>query len=192
MWNEVQKATSDRSKTLDEALKIAQRFWDELHSVMSTLRELQDSLTSQEPPAVEPAVIQQQQVALQEIKHEIDQTKPEVDACRQTGQKLMKICGEPDKPEVKKHMEDLDSAWDNITALYAKREENLIDAMEKAMEFHDTLQNLLLFLDKAENKFASLGPLGSDIEAVKRQISQLKDFKHEVDPHMVKVEALNR
>lgn len=52
----------------------------------------------------------------------------------------MSLCGEPDKPEVKKHMEDLDNAWDNITALYARREENLIDAMEKAMEFHDTLQ----------------------------------------------------
>lgn len=52
----------------------------------------------------------------------------------------MKICGEPDKPEVKKHMEDLDSAWDNVTALFAKREENLIHAMEKAMEFHETLQ----------------------------------------------------
>jgi dystonin len=49
------------------------------------------------------------------------------------------LCGEPDKPEVKKHIEELDSAWDNITALYAKREENLIDAMEKAMEYHDTL-----------------------------------------------------
>lgn len=52
----------------------------------------------------------------------------------------MKICGEPDKPEVKKHMEDLDSAWDSVTALFAKREENLIHAMEKAMEFHETLQ----------------------------------------------------
>lgn len=54
-------------------LVIAERFWDELHNVMATLRDLQDSLSTQEPPAVEPAVIQQQQVALQEIRHEIDQ-----------------------------------------------------------------------------------------------------------------------
>lgn len=37
-----------------------------------------------------------------------------------------------------------------------------------------------------------MGPLGSDIDAVKKQIIQLKDFKDEVDPQMVKVEALNR
>lgn len=37
-----------------------------------------------------------------------------------------------------------------------------------------------------------MGPLGTDIDVVKRQIEQLKNFKAEVDPHMVKVEALNR
>jgi dystonin len=37
-----------------------------------------------------------------------------------------------------------------------------------------------------------MGALGSDIDAVKKQISQLASFKQEVDPHMVKVEALNR
>lgn len=51
----------------------------------------------------------------------------------------MQLCGEPDKPEVKKHIEDLDSAWENVTSLYAKREQNLVDAMEKAMNFHDIL-----------------------------------------------------
>ena len=73
LWNEVQKATNDRGKSLEDALVVAERFWDELHNVMATLRDLQDSLNSQEPPAVEPAAIQQQQVTLQEIRHEIDQ-----------------------------------------------------------------------------------------------------------------------
>ncbi|XP_048523578.1 dystonin isoform X30 [Dendroctonus ponderosae] len=192
LWDDVQKATKDRGHSLDNALDAAQKFWKELHAIMATLKDLEDSLVSQEPPAVEPKAIQEQQVALQEIRQEIDQTKPEVDQVRSSGQKLMKLCGEPDKPEVKKHIEDLDNAWDNITALYAKREENLIDAMEKAMEFHETLQDLLAFLDKAERKFEKMGPLGADIDAVKKQIEQLKNFKAEVDPHMVKVEALNR
>jgi hypothetical protein len=48
------------------------------------------------------------------------------------------------------------------------------------------------FLAKSERKFDNMGPIGSDIEAVKKQIEQLKAFKNEVDPWMVKVEALNR
>ncbi|XP_070505707.1 microtubule-actin cross-linking factor 1 isoform X8 [Chironomus tepperi] len=192
LWNEVQTATSKRGANLDDTLKIAEKFWKELQGVMSTLRDLKESLESQEPPAAQPQAIKNQQVVLQEIRHEIDQTKPEVEKVRKTGGNLMSLCGEPDKPEVKKHIEDLDHAWDNITALYAKREENLIDAMEKAMEFHETLQNLLKFLNKAEDRFAHLGPIGSDIDAVKKQIEQLKHFKDDVDPHMVEVEALNR
>ncbi|XP_073814040.1 dystonin-like protein short stop isoform X40 [Musca autumnalis] len=192
LWNDVQKATKKRGSSLDDILNVAEPFWNQLQSVMKTLKDLEETLSSQEPPAAQPQEIQKQQVALQEIRHEIDQTKPEVEQVRRHGSNLMNLCGEPDKPEVKKHIEDLDNAWDNITALYAKREENLIDAMEKAMEFHETLQNLLKFLTKAEDKFAHLGPVGSDIDAVKKQIEQLKSFKDEVDPHMVEVEALNR
>ena len=192
LWNDVQAATGKRGASLDDTLRIAEKFWKELQDVMATLRDLKESLESQEPPAAQPQAIKSQQVTLQEIRHEIDQTKPEVEKIRKTGNNLMSLCGEPDKPEVKKHIEDLDHAWDNITALYAKREENLIDAMEKAMEFHETLQNLLKFLNKAEDKFGHLGPVGSDIDAVKKQIEQLRLFKEDVDPHMVEVEALNR
>ncbi|XP_059350791.1 microtubule-actin cross-linking factor 1, isoforms 1/2/3/4/5-like isoform X3 [Daphnia carinata] len=192
LWDTVVAATGERGKSLEEALAVAERFWEELQAVMTALKELQDTLVSQEPPAVEPAKIHQQQATLQDIKTDIEQTKPEVEHCRQVGQELISLCGEPDKPEVKKHIEELDSAWDNITALYAKREENLIDAMEKAMEYHDTLNSLAEFLEKAENKFHGMRPLGSDIETVKEQIEQLKAFKAEVDPQMVKVETLNR
>ncbi|XP_055855325.1 microtubule-actin cross-linking factor 1 isoform X44 [Episyrphus balteatus] len=192
LWNDVQQATKKRGNSLEDVLKVAEKFWKQLNAIMKTLKDLEETLSSQEPAAAQPQDIKKQQVALQEIRHEIDQTKPEVEEVRRTGNNLMSLCGEPDKPEVKKHIEDLDNAWDNITALYARREENLIDAMEKAMEFHETLQNLLKFLTKAEERFGGLGPVGSDIDAVKKQIEQLKRFKDEVDPHMVEVEALNR
>lgn len=69
----MQRATGDRGKSLEEALAIAERFWDELQSVMARLRDLQHSLNSQEPPAVQPEIIKQQREALKDIKAEIDQ-----------------------------------------------------------------------------------------------------------------------
>ncbi|XP_022254698.1 microtubule-actin cross-linking factor 1-like [Limulus polyphemus] len=192
LWEKIQKSSKNRGRNLEDALTVAEKFWNELNAVMKALKELQENLNAQEPPAIEPSAIQEQQDALQEIKQEIDQTRPEVDQCRQAGQDLMQLCGEPDKPEVKKHIEDLDSAWENVTTLYARREQNLVDAMEKAMNFHFTLQSLLEFLDSAEEKFGSLGPVGSDIDSVKAQVKQLEEFKNEVDPHMVEVEGLNR
>ncbi|XP_031629797.1 dystonin isoform X13 [Contarinia nasturtii] len=192
LWNDLQNATSKRGAALDDALTAAEKFWRQLQEVMETLKDLEETLTSQEPPAAQPAEIKKQQIALQEIHQEMNQTKPDVEQVRRNGNNLMLLCGEPEKPEVKKHIEDLDHAWDNITALYARREENLIDAMDKAMEFHETLQKLLEFLAKAEDRFVNLGPIGADIDAVKKQIEQLRRFKDDVDPYMVEVEALNR
>lgn len=60
------------------------------------------------------------------------------------------------------------------------------------MLFYHYFQELLRFLDKAEARLAGFGVIGADIEAVKKQIKELKDFKGDVDPMMVKVEALNR
>uniref|UniRef100_A0ABD2XTK8 Calponin-homology (CH) domain-containing protein n=1 Tax=Trichogramma kaykai TaxID=54128 RepID=A0ABD2XTK8_9HYME len=192
LWDGLQNTTLERAKNLQAALEIAEDFWSGLNNVLRLLTDIQDALAAQIAPAAQPGAIEEQQVALNEIRQEIDQTAPGVEQVRQSGRELMNLCGEPDKPEVRKQIEDLDQAWDNITALYARREENLIDAMEKAMEFHETLGDLRAFLDSAEKKFASFSTLGSDTEAIKNQIKELLAFKAETDPYMIKIEALNR
>jgi hypothetical protein len=99
---------------------------------------------------------------------EINQTNPELELVRRNGKNLLQICGEIDKPEVKKHILNLDHAWKKITALYAKGEENLFDTgMDQAMELHIEQQgNLLKFLEGGENNFDdNLDPLGKDAES---------------------------
>jgi hypothetical protein len=53
-------------------------------------------------------------------------------------------------------------------------------------------QSLVEFLEKVDKKFHGMRTLGTDIETVKEQIEQLKAFKAEVGPQMVKVETLDR
>lgn len=192
LWCDVQKEVKIRDSSLNDTLNAAEKFWNELDVVMGKLRELKDTLTSQEPVATEPKAIQRQRNELEEVGREIQSTKPEVDQVRLNGTNLITLIGDAEKPEIKKHIEDLDIAWGNITALYAQREENLIQAMEKAMQFHETLEGLLRFLDEAEDYMRSLKPIGSEINIVKQQIEDHKSFKDRVDPHGVEVEALNR
>ena len=192
LWKEIQGLAKTRGDSLEDALALAEKFWDELQQVMSNLKDLQDQLNSQDPPAVEPKAIEAQKAELKEIKRGIDSTKPGYEKCRQSGNNLVKVVGDPEKPEIKRHIEDLDHAWDNITSMYARREQNLFEAMEKAMEFHDMMQSLLEFLAKSERTFDNMGAIGTDIATVKKQIDELRAFKDEVDPWMVKVEALNR
>ena len=93
----------------------------------------------QESPAVELTRIKQQQEMLHTIKHEIEQMKDEVQLCQRAGQQLVCLCVESDQVEVKKHIVELNLAWEKITTLYVNHEDNLVEVMKKVMEFHETL-----------------------------------------------------
>lgn len=87
LWDSVQNGSTTRGKGLDATLEAARRFWQQLGAVMATLADLQDALHAQPPPAAQPRDIQHQQLALQEIRHEIDHTKPEVSSYWQAAYK---------------------------------------------------------------------------------------------------------
>ncbi len=61
---------------------------------MATLREIQEALANQDPPAVEPKAIEAQKAELKTIKRGIDQAGPGVDKCRQTGKDLIGTDGD--------------------------------------------------------------------------------------------------
>jgi DNA repair exonuclease SbcCD ATPase subunit len=192
LWVDVQKEVKVRDNTLNDTLAAAEKFWAALEVVMKKLRELKDTLMTQEPVATEPDVIQKQKNELQGIRKDMDETKIDVDQVRKSGKDLITMCCDADKPEIKKHIDDLDNAWGNITALFAEREENLINAMEKAMKFHGTLQSILKYLQEAEEKQRKWKPIGSEITVVKKQIEEVKDFKDDMDSHGVDIESLKR
>merc|ERR1712020_236294 len=53
LWKEIETGTKNRSKSLEDALALAEKFWDELQNVMSNLRDIQETINNQEPPAIE-------------------------------------------------------------------------------------------------------------------------------------------
>merc|ERR1719499_2625397 len=64
LWNECQGMAKERGDNLEDALALAERFWDELQNVMANLKELEKHLASQEPPAVEPRVLRHNRKSL--------------------------------------------------------------------------------------------------------------------------------
>lgn len=57
--------TEERSKALTETVEVSEKFWEDLNSLMTTLKDLQDSISNQEPPALEPSIIREQQEELE-------------------------------------------------------------------------------------------------------------------------------
>ncbi len=83
-----------------------------------------------------------------------------MDACKEAGQVLLTLVGEPDRPEVEQKITELDGVWDTVTGLFHKRHSNLLEALDRAMAFHHSLRGLLEWLEGAEGRVGALAPVG--------------------------------
>lgn len=70
LYEKINDGASNRGNHLEETLEVADRFWDDLHNLSRTLKDLQDTLANQEPPALEPSLIREQQDTLEVILRE--------------------------------------------------------------------------------------------------------------------------
>ena len=64
VYNSARANSEERSKHLEHTYGVSEKFWDDLTSLMTSLADLKDTLDHQEPPALEPAAIREQQDAL--------------------------------------------------------------------------------------------------------------------------------
>lgn len=65
LYEKINDSANGRSIHLDDTLEVSEKFWDELNTLTRTLKELSDTLNNQEPPALEPSIIREQQDTLE-------------------------------------------------------------------------------------------------------------------------------
>ncbi|XP_041359572.1 microtubule-actin cross-linking factor 1, isoforms 1/2/3/5-like isoform X3 [Gigantopelta aegis] len=191
LYADIQNNTDARGRNLEDTLEVSEKFWDDLNSLMGTLTDLQENVAGHEPPAIEPEAIREQQEELEALKEDLQATQADLEDTHNTGDQLISLVGETDKPEVQKNIDDLDSNMANLTEEYEKRAKSLKEALTKSLKFQDQLMKLLVWLQKKEERLCDLEPIGTDFETIKDQWHELKTFKAEVEPKQVEIEALN-
>uniref|UniRef100_A0A8W8JHX3 Dystrophin n=1 Tax=Magallana gigas TaxID=29159 RepID=A0A8W8JHX3_MAGGI len=61
LYDNICQLSTARSKDLEDTLKVSEKFWEDYNKLCSTVKDLQDQITSQDPPALETAFIREQQ-----------------------------------------------------------------------------------------------------------------------------------
>jgi hypothetical protein len=61
LYAAIKAETDSRNTALEQTLGVSEKFWDNFNGIVNTLKELQDNLASQEPAALEPELIREQQ-----------------------------------------------------------------------------------------------------------------------------------
>ncbi|XP_059215800.1 dystonin isoform X2 [Centropristis striata] len=191
LWTDIQALVEEREAKLLDVMDLAEKFWCDHCALIVTIKDSQDLLRELEEPGVDPSVVKQQQEFVEGFKEEIDGLQEELDVVRNQGAELMTACGEPDKPVIKKSVDEVNSAWENLNKTWKERVERLEEAMQAAVQFQDGLQGMFDWVDILESKLDSMTPVGTDLETVKQQIVELKEFKGEAYQLQIEMERLN-
>ncbi|XP_015263784.1 PREDICTED: dystonin isoform X2 [Gekko japonicus] len=191
IWEDIHVLAEEREAKLLDVMELAEKFWCDHMALVVTIKDTQDFIRELEGPGIDPSVVKQQQESAESIKEEIDGLQEELDTVVSLGSELIAACGEPDKPLVNKSIDELNSAWDALNKTWKERVDKLEEAMQAAVQYQDRLQALFDWVDIAGSKLSSMSPVGTDLETVKQQTEELKQFKIEAYQQQIEMERLN-
>uniref|UniRef100_A0A8C8SYV6 Microtubule actin crosslinking factor 1 n=1 Tax=Pelusios castaneus TaxID=367368 RepID=A0A8C8SYV6_9SAUR len=190
-WEDIKARAEERESKFLDVLEFAEKFWYDMAALLTTIKDTQDIVHDLESPGIDPSIIKQQVEAAETIKEETDGLHEELEFIRLLGGDLMLACGEPEKPEVKKSIDEMNNAWENLNKTWKERLEKLEEAMKSAVQYQDTLQAMFDWLDNTVIKLCNMPPLGTDLSTVKEQLNEMKEFKMEVYQQQIEMEKLN-
>ncbi|KAF3819988.1 hypothetical protein GH733_015497 [Mirounga leonina] len=190
-WEDIKARAEEREIKFLDVLELAEKFWYDMAALLTTIRDTQDIVHDLESPGIDPSIIKQQVEAAETIKEETDGLHEELEFIRILGADLIFACGETEKPEVKKSIDELNNAWESLNKTWKERLEKLEDAMQAAVQYQDTLQAMFDWLDNTVIKLCTMPPVGTDLNTVKDQLNEMKEFKVEVYQQQIEMEKLN-
>ncbi|XP_060545231.1 dystonin isoform X26 [Pantherophis guttatus] len=191
IWEDIHALAEEREAKLLDVMELAEKFWCDHMALIATIKDTQDFIRELEGAGIDPSVVKQQQEAAESIKEEIDGLQEELDAVVNLGSELIAACGEPDKPLVNKSIDELNSIWDGLNKTWKERVDKLKEAMQAAVQYQDGLQAMFDWVDIAGSKLTSMSPVGTDLETVKQQTEEMKQFKKEAYQQQIEMERLN-
>uniref|UniRef100_A0A671XEU5 Microtubule actin crosslinking factor 1 n=1 Tax=Sparus aurata TaxID=8175 RepID=A0A671XEU5_SPAAU len=189
-WHKIRQRAEEREGKLNDVLDLSGKFWADVAALLSTLRDSQDIVKELEDPGVDPSLIKQQIEAAEAIKAETDGLREELEFVRTLGADLIFACGETEKPEVKKTIDEMNAAWEGLNRTWRERMERLEEAMTASVQYQDALQSMFDYLDNAVIKLCDMSTVGTDLGTVKQQIEELKQYKVEVYQQQIDMEKL--
>ncbi|XP_070621008.1 microtubule-actin cross-linking factor 1 isoform X2 [Erythrolamprus reginae] len=190
-WEDIKARAEEREIKFLDVLELAEKFWYDMAALLTTIRDTQDIVHDLESPGIDPSIIKQQVEAAETIKEETDSLHEELEFIRILGADLIFACGETEKPEVKKSIDEMNGAWEQLNRTWRERLEKLEEAMQNAVQYQDNLQAMFDWLDNTVIKLCNMSTVGTDLDTVKEQLNEMKVFKTEVYQQQIEMEKLN-
>ncbi|VDN02146.1 unnamed protein product [Thelazia callipaeda] len=208
LWNEIMESVMMRGNILKDTLVKAEQFWLELQSCQKAIEELHLRIDKIQPVLGEPKAIEEQRNNLMfllliallfyAIEGEVREVKPEmIDKLRRAGHELCNMIADEEKTHVEQQITAAEGGWITVTNMCARKNADLIEAMEKAMDFHGLLTELTNWIAETEARVSQFDPLSSASSTnikneVRIELASLGDLRSLLDEKALEKEQLNQ
>ena len=179
-WNNLLTKGENRQTELEDALREAQAFNQEIQDMLMWLNDVDTALSSSKPVGGLPETAKDQLERFMEVYHDLEATAPKIEALLGRGNDYLKKSKEGQATNLSNNLKTLKARWENILNRANDKKIKLEIALKEATEFHEALQAFIDWLTNAEKQLSNLKPVSRVMENILVQIEEHKEFQAEV------------